>query len=41
MVNQFSPRPAEASESNQESIGSQESGGVRSVKEAIVPTYGQ
>jgi hypothetical protein len=31
----------EAFESNQESIGSQESGGVRSLKEAIVPSYGQ
>jgi hypothetical protein len=27
----------EASESDQESIGSQESGGVRSAKEAIIP----
>jgi hypothetical protein len=41
MVSQFSPRPAEASESDQESIGSQESGGVRSVKEAIIPNYDQ
>jgi hypothetical protein len=41
MVSQFSRRPAEESESDQESIGSQQSGGVRSVKEAIVPSYGQ
>ena len=33
--------PGRASESDQESIGSQESGGVRSVKEAIIPNYDQ